>query len=201
VFWLFASVVLILVVLHRGFRRVAFWLGGVAVVIAAVVIGSVLWHEKRQTGELAADEQKEFESGLKAEQEVQGNQRETTVEDILGPRPTFDSAGIIICPAGQQPAKDNATGKQSCYIPRDPAQLAAHLKECTSEPGDAPWSKDPITADRRNIPCGPRDQFENDCPAPPAVPWPGCISRDAKPWEKYQRQKQTPATPVEPVSG
>ena len=88
------------------------------------------------------------------------------------------------CPPGERPAKDNLTSAASCYNPHDAAQLAEHLKECAPLNVGGRYT---TVADRRNVPCNPFDQFDNDCPSPPATPWPGCTSRDAEPWNKYRR--------------
>ena len=47
--WVFASVVLILMVLHPGFRRVAFWMGGIAAGLLAIGI-AVLTSDNRKSG-------------------------------------------------------------------------------------------------------------------------------------------------------
>jgi hypothetical protein len=53
----FASVVLILAVYHRGFRKVVLWTGAVAVVVVGGVIAYgryTTWQEQKATGKLAA---------------------------------------------------------------------------------------------------------------------------------------------------
>ncbi|MFZ0007489.1 MAG: hypothetical protein WAK94_04535 [Steroidobacteraceae bacterium] len=112
-----------------------------------------------------------------------------------GAAPDFDlTTALAACKAWQHPAKDNITGVQSCYDPHDATQLTEHLKECAApKPGD-PYYPSRTVADRRGIPCNTYDQFDNDCPAPPATPWPGCVSREPEPWSKYP--KATAKTPV-----
>lgn len=54
------------------------------------------------------------------------------------------------CPAGTQPARDNLTGKDSCYNSRDTAQLKEHLAECALNI-NGPYPA--VTEDRGGVPC------------------------------------------------
>jgi hypothetical protein len=53
VIWIFATVVLLLVVLHPGFRRVMAWLTGGAVVVAAVVFAVMWWRSAHPTVDIS----------------------------------------------------------------------------------------------------------------------------------------------------
>jgi hypothetical protein len=186
-FWLFASVVLILIVLHRGFRKVAFWLGGAAAVVAAIALGVTLWNQKHEQRQSAAA----FLDSVQCAYGPKLPNGDCPSAPANGTGEVYVPAGFTLdCPAGQRPAKDNITGKQSCYNPHDAAQLAEHLEACN--PKHDPYAGiGTIVADRRNIPCNEFDKYDNDCPAPPAAPWPGCVSHDSEPWTKYPKIANT----------
>lgn len=57
-FWIFAAVVLVLMVVHRGFRKVAFWVGGVASTLASVWIVIVVLHDNRPSQPIAQTQSK-----------------------------------------------------------------------------------------------------------------------------------------------
>jgi hypothetical protein len=151
--WLFLAVVLILLVLHPGFRRVMGWSVAAVAAVAAIAAGAY-WFHNRSTAPISA----------------------------YSPNQHAD------CPVGTKLAKHPRSGVEACYTPQalmiasmSQAQLAQHLKECglppLDAPANAPLPKHIPATDSRGIPCNAFDQFDNDCPAPPAPPWPGCVTR------------------------
>ncbi len=176
--WIFLTVVLLLTVLHRGFRRFMIW-GSITCALVAVIVGVGLWIHWRSTGTLG---------DIPTLPALVSRGDPVPASDM--PDPPIDASKVqwdefpaapggykLQCPAGQQVAIDTLTAKQSCYNPHDAAQLAEHLKSCSHE-GDPSWmAKDIVISDRRSIPCNAFDKFDNDCPAPPTPPWPGCVSR------------------------
>ena len=122
--WLFASVVLLLLVFHPGFRKFALWLGSIVAVLVAFGLAVSWWKDSHPPHIQSADEL-------------------VPPRDLPPPPPGF----TLDCPIGQQPAKDARTGRVSCYDPNDPAQLAQHLKEC------APTQHIVWDIDHRGIPC------------------------------------------------
>lgn len=188
-FWIFLTAVLLLMVFHRGFRRFTTWAAAGCAIVAAV--GTLVWwyHTRAPSisdlpvppcGTPGADPKTCARSDL-------GFVPDGFVPDPICPPGVVDpDLGKCNCPFGQQRAKDNLTGAGSCYNPHDATQLAEHLRECTAQPGD-PYKGDKIVADRRNIPCNAFDKFDNDCPEPPATPWPGCVSHKPEPWKNYQK--------------
>lgn len=134
--WIFATVVLLLVVLHPGFRRVMAWLTGGAVVVAAVVFAVVWWRSAHPTVDIS----------------------DLPVPPAAGaPVPCSD------LPDNLRPGSNCTV--PAVYDPHDPAQLAEHLKECSHQPGEPAYmAKDKIAADRRNIPCTPFDRFDGAKP-------------------------------------
>lgn len=228
--WIFLTVVLLLLVLHPGFRRFATWVAGVCAVVAAV--GTLVWwlHSRNQSaaigrplvaggapavsacppgstkpgcpvpledqpdisdlpvppcGTLGADPRTcapqsappdDSKSKVVSTVPICPPGVNTTpgkcFAPLCDPPPAKPIPGCVLrsnmpwleypplppgytldCPQGQKPTKDNITGAVSCYNPRDPAQLKAHLAGC-SHKGDPEWMKhDQIIADRRGIPC------------------------------------------------
>jgi hypothetical protein len=157
-FWIFATAVLMLVVLHEGFRRFALRTGGVFVAVAVLsVLGYWLYHRHEQqlkNEEAAAIGQPQREQALiigcpAGKTLAMGGDGQAACFDpaiVLHHCPPGDtSVGCEVtpistddvkwdCPAGQiQAPAANATGDASCYDPHDPKQLAQHLKECAPE--------------------------------------------------------------------
>jgi uncharacterized membrane protein YeiB len=56
VVWIFALGIIALMVFHRGFRKVMFWLGGIGGVIVAVYVAVLLVEDHDRKGKEAADE-------------------------------------------------------------------------------------------------------------------------------------------------
>lgn len=56
-FWIFAAVVLVLMVVHRGFRKVAFWIGGAAAAlgVATFLMTALPGSAPRPTAGLTGD--------------------------------------------------------------------------------------------------------------------------------------------------
>lgn len=57
-FWIFAAVVLILMVAHPGFRKVAFWIGGIAGALISVWVIIVVLHDDRPSQRIAQAQSK-----------------------------------------------------------------------------------------------------------------------------------------------
>lgn len=172
--WLFLTVVLLLIVFHPRFRSIMGWLTGACALVALVIAG-VLWYQNHTS----------MQNG--------GFDLSTARPVVATPVPPADlpqlPPGFILdCPKGQQSVKDTLTGAPWCYNSHDASQLAEHLKECGPPKLGDPYqvNGDRLITDRRGIPCNVFDKFDNDCPAPPATPWPGCASGDEKPLEKYR---------------
>jgi len=187
--WIFLTAVLLLTVLHRGFRRFMIW-GSAACAGLATIVGIGLWIHWRSSGTIA-DIATLPALGLPGSAVPASDMPDAPIDtskvqwdEVPAPPPGYK----LQCPAGQQVATDTLTTKQSCYNPHDAAQLAEHLKSCSHE-GDPPWmAKDIVISDRRSIPCNAFDKFDNDCPVPPTPPWPGCVLRAAEPWSAYGKK-------------
>jgi hypothetical protein len=193
--WLFASVVLLLLVFHAGFRKFALWFGGVAAAVAAIGFAVWYWNETHPKSTTAAVDISDLPVPPPGTPGATSKVCPPGVHD----KSCFDpTTAVIVCEEWQHPAKDTTTGVQSCYDPHDAAQLARHLKECAPVPAKkkavGPWNvvSTQAIADDRGIPCNVYDQFDNDCPAPPATPWPGCMSHDSKSWTKDRKPAVSP---------
>jgi hypothetical protein len=155
--WLFLTVVLLLVVLHPGFRRVMGWLASGAVVVIAATFAVIWWRDAHRMPDTPTPNYFDRSSpGPPIAGQV------VPCADLPENLRARSNCAVPTCPAGQTPAKDNLTGAQSCYDPHDPAQLTEHLKECRGDSTE--WGRahpnDTVVADRRNIPCNVYDQVD-----------------------------------------
>jgi hypothetical protein len=186
VIWLFLAVVLVLVVLHPGFRRVVGWIAAVGIVLAGIGLYKFTRPDPCpwKPSVLAGTD----ECGA-ANPRPNANPPPANPLDSLPPpytgQPVVPCADLpenlragsnwtnaqwkeyavpagytLDCPVGQIHAQDSLTGMQSCYDPHDPAQLAGHLKECKIKPGDPYAGVGAVVADRRDVPCNVFDQFD-----------------------------------------
>jgi hypothetical protein len=190
VIWIFATAVLLLVVMHPGFRRVMAWLAGGAAAVAAVVLAIVWWRNAHPPVDISdlpvppagyvpcSDLPENLRQGANCPPSFDASAAKPCKPAPAAPTPGCVSTSsapwkeyavptgyTLDCAPGQSPAKNNLTEMQSCYDPKDPAQLAEHLKGCSHQPGEPAYlAKDRIVADVRNIPCSPLDKFDGAQP-------------------------------------
>ena len=173
-FWIFLSTVLVLIVLHPGFRQFMAWAGGAAAVLAAVgLLAWWWWPDKHPEPNLWA---RGFHLLCK-----QGYTAPRCAFDLTSPKPVCPpgstAAGCPVPPrgsAGRVAAPSRACiqvlrwnealatlkTEQSCYNPHVTQQAQAHVDECkTDQSGFTPLT------DGRGIRC---DDI-SDLPLPPAA--------------------------------
>jgi hypothetical protein len=144
--WLFASVVLLLIVFHAGFRKFALWFGGIASAVAAVGL-AVGWWKESHPNRPSADAYLDALSCTYGPKLPNGDCPAAPRFNVATSRPvSLDGR----CPAGQQLG---TTGGTTCYDPNNAMQLAEHLKECAPlKPGD-PYYPATVDADKFGIAC------------------------------------------------
>jgi hypothetical protein len=186
VIWLFLAVVLILVVIHPTFRRVAAWIAAGLVVLGFVAYFEITkpepcpWDKSVAAGTDACGAANPANVSAAPPPAPAANALDSLPPPYTG-KPVVPCADLpdnlragsnctnapwkeyavpvrytLDCPVGQIHAQDSLTGLQSCYDPHDPAQLARHLGECKGQPGDPHAGFSTIVTDTRGIPCNPR---------------------------------------------
>lgn len=68
--WLFAAVVLVLMVFHQGFRRIALYFVGLASILGAVIMATMLFHENEAPTTVASAAAVETPCEISAEKSI-----------------------------------------------------------------------------------------------------------------------------------